>query len=83
MLCKNQISFYYGKSFSQQCRCSNSVICVSVLKVTSTIVFCRFTNFHNGGGMHGLFKCICRSGAIPEKALRIWGGAMQVYHHNQ
>ena len=30
-----------------------------------------------------LFKCICRSGANPEKVLRIRGGAMQVYHHNQ
>ena len=33
--------------------------------------------------MHGLFKSICRSGANPEKVLRIHGGAMQVYHHNQ
>ena len=33
--------------------------------------------------LHGLFKCICRSGANPEKVLRICGGAMQVYHHNQ
>ena len=33
--------------------------------------------------LHGLFKCICRSGANPEKALCIRGGAMQVYHHNQ
>ena len=29
------------------------------------------------------FKSICRSGANPEKVLRIRGGAMQVYHHNQ
>ena len=33
--------------------------------------------------MHGPFKYICRSGANPEKTLRICGGAMQVYHHNQ
>ena len=33
--------------------------------------------------LHGLFKSICRSGANPEKVLRIRGGAMQVYHHNQ
>ena len=33
--------------------------------------------------MHGLFKSIYRSGANPEKVLRIRGGAMQVYHHNQ
>ena len=32
--------------------------------------------------LHGLFKSICRSGANPEKVLRIRGGAMQVYHHN-
>ena len=29
------------------------------------------------------FKSICRSRANPEKVLRIRGGAMQVYHHNQ
>ena len=29
------------------------------------------------------FKSICRSGTNPEKVLRIRGGAMQVYHHNQ
>ena len=34
-------------------------------------------------GVQGLFKSICRSGANPEKVLRIRGGAMQVYHHNQ
>ena len=33
--------------------------------------------------LHGLFKCICRSGANPEKTLCIRRGAMQVYHHNQ
>ena len=33
--------------------------------------------------VHGPFKSICRSGANPEKTLRIRGGAMQVYHHNQ
>ena len=33
--------------------------------------------------LHGPFKSICRSGANPEKVLRIRGGAMQVYHHNQ
>ena len=33
--------------------------------------------------LHGLFKSICRSGVNPEKTLRIRGGAMQVYHHNQ
>ena len=29
------------------------------------------------------FKSICRSGANPEKVLRIRGGSMQVYYHNQ
>ena len=33
--------------------------------------------------LHGPFKSICRSRANPEKTLRIRGGAMQVYHHNQ
>ena len=56
---------------------------VSVLKVTSTNVFVGLRTFTMGGGMHGLFKSICRSGANPEKVLRIRGGAMQVYHHNQ
>ena len=53
MSCKNQVSFYYGKSFSQQCRGSNP--CVSVLKVTSTIVFVGLQTFTMGGGMHGPF----------------------------
>ena len=59
------------------------VIHVSVLKVTSTIVFVGLQTFTMGGGMHSLFKSICRSGANPEKVLRIRRGAMQVYHHNQ
>ena len=33
--------------------------------------------------VHGPFKSIFRSGANPEKVLRIRRGAMQVYHHNQ
>ena len=41
----------------------------------------RVTQEHDR--VHGLFKSICRSGANPEKNLRIRGGAMQVYHHNQ
>ena len=61
----------------------NVVIRISVLKVTSTVVFAGLRTFTTGGGMHGLFKSICRSGANPEKVLRIRGGAMQVYHHNQ
>ena len=56
---------------------------VKSLKVTSTIVFVGLRTFTTGGGMHGPFKSICRSGANPEKTLRIRGGAMQVYHHNQ
>ena len=60
----------------------NVVIRISVLKVTSTVVFVGLQTFTMGGGMHGLFKSICRSGANLE-VLHIWGGAMQVYHHNQ
>ena len=56
---------------------------VSMLKVTSTIVFVGLQTFTTGGGMHSLFESICRSGANPEKVLCIRGGAMQVYHHNQ
>ena len=59
------------------------VIHVSVLKVTSTIVFVGLRTFTMGGGMQGLFKSICRSEANPETVLRIRRGAMQVYHHNQ
>ena len=59
------------------------IICIAVLKVTSTAVFVGLRTFTMGGGMHGLFKSICRSGANLEKVLRIRGGAMQVYHHNQ
>ena len=47
------------------------VIRVSVLKVTSTIVLVGLRTFTMGGGMHGLFKSICRSGVNPEKVLRI------------
>ena len=56
---------------------------ISVLKVTSTVVFVGLQTFTTGGGMHHLFKSICRSGANLEKVLRIRGGAMQVYHYNQ
>ena len=47
------------------------VIRVSVLKVTSTVVFVGLQTFTMGGGMHGLFKCICRFGANPEKVFHI------------
>ena len=57
---------------------NNVVIRVFVLKVTSTIVLVGLQTFTTGGGMHGPFKSICRSGANPEKTLRIRGGAMQV-----
>ena len=49
----------------------NVLIHIAVLKVTSTIVFVGLRTFTMGGGMHGLFKCICRSGANPEKVFRI------------
>ena len=47
------------------------VIRVSVLKVTSTIVLVGLRTFTMGGGMHSLFKCICRFGANPEKVFHI------------
>ena len=49
----------------------NVIIRIAVLKVTSTIVFVGLQTFAMGGGMHGLFKSICRSGANPEKVFRI------------
>ena len=49
----------------------NVVIRISVLKVTSTVVFVGLRTFTMGGGMHGLFESICRSRANPEKVLRI------------
>ena len=61
----------------------NVVIHIPMLKVTSTVVFVGLRTFTTGGGMHGLFKSICRSGGNLEKVLRIRGGAMQVYLHNQ
>ena len=61
----------------------NVKIRIAVLKVTSTVIFVGLRTFTTGGGMHSLFKSICRSGANLEKVLRIRGGAMQVYHHNQ
>ena len=79
MSCKNQILFMVKVSHNNV----GVVIHISVLKVTSTVVFVGLRTFTMGGGMHGLFKSICRSGANPEKVLRIRGGAMQVYHHNQ
>ena len=47
------------------------VIHVPVLKVTSTIVLVGLQTFTMGGGMHGLFKCICRFGANPKKVFHI------------
>ena len=49
----------------------NVVIRISALKVTSTVVFVGLRTFTMGGGMHGLFKSICRSGVNPEKVLHI------------
>ena len=49
----------------------NAIIRIAVLKVTSTIVFVGLQTFTMGGGMHGLFKSICRSGANPEKVFCI------------
>ena len=49
----------------------NVAIRISALKVTSTIVFVGLRTFTTAGGMHSLFKSICRSGVNPEKVLRI------------
>ena len=49
----------------------NVVIRISALKVTSTVVFVGLRTFTMEGGMHSLFKSICRSGANHEKVLRI------------
>ena len=59
------------------------VIRVFVLKVTSTVVFVGLRTFTMEEECTVSFKSICRSGANLEKVLRIHGGAMQVYHHNQ
>ena len=49
----------------------NVIICIAVLKVTSTVVFVGLQTFTTGGGMHSLFKSICRSRVNPEKVFRI------------
>ena len=49
----------------------NVIAYVAMLKVTSTIVFVGLRTFTMMGGMHGLFKSICRSGVNPEKVFRI------------
>ena len=59
---------------------------VIILLVNSKSFRFRFTlakHYHIVWRCTGLLKSICRSGANPEKVLRIRGGAMQVYHHNQ
>ena len=43
-----------------------NVICIAVLKVTSTVVFVGLRTFTTGGGMHGLFSLL----AGPERILR-------------
>ena len=79
MSCKNQILFMVKVSHNNV----DVVIRVSVLKSYFNHCFVGLRTFTMGGGMHGPFKSICRSGANPKKVLRIRGGAMQVYHHNQ
>ena len=70
MVCKNQILFFYSK-VSHNNMYVNVIAYVAVLKVTSAIVFVGLQTLTTGGGMHGLFKSICRSGANPEKVFRI------------
>ena len=49
----------------------NVVIRVSVLKSYSNHYLVGLRTFTTGGGMHGLFQSICRSGANPEKVFCI------------
>ena len=49
----------------------NVIIRIAVLKIASTVVFVGLRTSTTGGGMHSLFKCICRSGANPEKVFHI------------
>ena len=49
----------------------NVIIRIAVLKVTSTVVFVGLRTFTIRGGMHGLFKSICRFRANPEKVFHI------------
>ena len=70
MVCKNQILFFYSK-VSHNNMYVNVIAYVAMLKVTSTMVFLGLRTFTMGGGMHGLFKSIFRSGANPEKVFSI------------
>ena len=49
----------------------NVVISVSVLKSYSNCYLLGLRTFTTGGGMHGLFKYICRFGVNPEKVFHI------------
>ena len=66
----HQILFFYCK-VSHNNTYVNVMAYIAVLKVTSTVVFVGLRTFTMGGGMHGLFKSICRSGMNPEKVFRI------------
>ena len=72
-----------------QCHCGEAYADAVALKRHIKVVHkndywaCSGEWVWDDGTVHGLFKSICRSGANLEKVLRIRGGAMQVYHHNQ
>ena len=62
----NKFYKFYYKSFSQQYICKfNSV------KSYFNRYLVGLRTFTMGGGMHGLFESICRSGVNPEKVFRI------------
>ena len=68
-LCKNQILFFCKVSHNKYiCKCNSLHNCV---KSYFNHCFVGLRTFTTGGGMHGLFKCICRSGANPEKVFHI------------
>ena len=61
----------------------NVVICISMLKVTSTVVFVGLRTFTTGEECTVSLSLFADPGANLEKVLRIRGGATQAYHHNQ
>ena len=68
-LCKNQILFFCKVSHNKYiCKCNSLHNCV---KSYFNHCFVGLRTFTTGGGMHSLFKCICRSGANPEKVFHI------------
>ena len=68
-LCKNQILFFCKVSHNKYiCKCNSLHNCV---KSYFSRCFVGLRTFTMEGGMQGLFKSICRSGANPEKVFHI------------